>query len=54
VNKLEEEIAWANAEKLKVFVALQQGWGLCPQWPDKCGDTSKGYEFSVTFSPSAD
>jgi hypothetical protein len=45
-------VDWANAYKLTVTVAYPPEWGNSPQLGEgKCGDTRKGYEFGVEFTP---
>jgi len=49
---INDEVDWANAEKLTVTVAYPGEWGRSPQEGiAKCGDTRKGYEFGVEFTP---
>ena len=58
---IDEEIAWANAAKLTVTIAIPQSWGTSPQiGTNRCFDkvrTSqtprKGYPFEVEFTPEA-
>ncbi|MCL2442066.1 MAG: hypothetical protein FWD13_01205 [Treponema sp.] len=50
LDKLHEEIAWANAEKLIVTVGFPAEWGSSPQrGTGRCGDTRLGYPFQVEF-----
>ncbi|MCL2138733.1 MAG: hypothetical protein FWH41_04285, partial [Treponema sp.] len=59
LKKIDEEIAWANAAKLNVSVAIPAGWGTSPQnGENKCFDIKraterprKGYPFNVEFMP---
>ncbi|MDR0443022.1 MAG: hypothetical protein LBH44_06420 [Treponema sp.] len=52
LKKIDDEVAWANAEKLAVTVVFPAEWGQSPQQgTDKCGDTRRGYEFNVEFTP---
>ena len=52
-DKIDEEIAWANAEKIKADVVTQENtWQA--RWPDKFGEIRKGYEFTVEFISSSD
>ncbi|MCL2443497.1 MAG: hypothetical protein FWD13_08565 [Treponema sp.] len=51
LDKLNEELAWANAEKLNVTV-VTRGMGFSPQ-SVSAGDTRKGYAFNVEFTPNA-
>jgi len=49
---ISDEVDWANAPKLTVSVAFPPEWGNSPQSGEgKCGDTRKGYEFGVEFTP---
>ena len=58
---IDEEIAWANTEKLTVTVAIPQSWGTSPQMgTNRCFDevrtketARKGYSFEVEFTPEA-
>ena len=58
-KKIDEEIAWANAERLTVTVALPSGWGSSPQeGTGRVFDNKRtmetprlGYDFNVDFSP---
>jgi len=51
-KKIEEEVAYANAEKLTVSVSFPDEWGRSPQFGDnKCGDVRKGYAFNIEFLP---
>ena len=53
MDKIDQDIAWANAEKAVVTVAYPLEWGASPQYGSgKCGDTRVGYEFDVEFSPN--
>ncbi|MCL2066320.1 MAG: hypothetical protein FWG99_02505 [Treponema sp.] len=59
LKKIDEEIAWANAEKITVAVAYPQEWGISPQIAG-CYDAvrtketpRKGYPFNVEFTPSS-
>ncbi|MCL2138366.1 MAG: hypothetical protein FWH41_02415 [Treponema sp.] len=59
IKKIDEEIAWANAAKLNVAVAVPSGWGISPQLAG-CKDAvrtnespRKGYTFNVEFTPNA-
>jgi len=48
---ISDEVDWANAPKLTVSVHTGE-WGRSPQEGEgKCGDTRKGYEFGVEFTP---
>ena len=50
VNRLDDEIAWANAAKLTVTVGFPAEWGSSPQrGTGFCGDTRLGYPFDVEF-----
>jgi len=51
-EQIGKEVDWAAAAKLTVSVAYPLEWGNSPQaGQGKCGDTRKGYEFSVEFTP---
>ncbi len=51
-KQISDEVDWANAPKLTVTVAFPPEWGNSPQSGEgKCGDTRKGYEFGVEFTP---
>ena len=59
LSNIDEEIAWANAERLTVQVAVPSGWGSSPQTA-RCYDAvrtnetpRKGYPFTVEFSPNS-
>jgi hypothetical protein len=55
LDKLYDEIAWANAEKLTVSVLIPHGWGTSnpagPSIAPGTMDIRKGYEFSLAFTP---
>ena len=57
-DKIDQEIAWANAAKLDITVAYSYEWGSSPQAVG-CFDAlwekekpRKGYPFNVEFSSS--
>ena len=57
LEKIDAEIAWANAEKLTVAIAFPSVWGASnPQQGTitPARDIRKDYEFRVEFSPSPD
>ena len=50
--RIDGEIAWANAAKLKVIVACPPEWGSSPQSGySNCGDVRMGFEFDLEFNP---
>jgi len=50
LDKLYDEIAWANAERLTVTVGFPAEWGSSPQrGTGRSGDTRLGYAFNVEF-----
>ena len=50
LDKLHEEIAWANAARLTVTVGFPAEWGSSSQrGTGRCGDTRLGYPFKVEF-----
>ena len=52
LQKIDDEIAWANAARLTVRVDYPVEWGASPQQGDLNRDnTRKGYEFNVEFTP---
>ncbi|MCL2067647.1 MAG: hypothetical protein FWG99_09310 [Treponema sp.] len=54
LKKIDEEIAWANAAKLNVFISYDQNWGTSnPPMGQITGnrDIRRGYEFDVEFIP---
>ena len=51
MDKIDKDIAWANAEKAAVTVAYPQSWGFSPQVTG-FGDVRIGYEFDLGFTPS--
>gem|GEM_PF-1909111 len=59
LKKIDAEIAWANADRLTVTVAIPSGWGTSPQiGTNRCYDNTqttqtprKGYPFTVEFTP---
>jgi len=49
IDKIDGEIAWANADKVTVRVAYPPEWGTSPQYAG-FDDIRVGYEFDVGFS----
>ena len=54
LEKIDEEIAWSNAEKLTVRIEYDNSnWGTStPGWGPLTNDTRQGHEFSLEFTPS--
>ncbi|GHV93935.1 hypothetical protein AGMMS50293_02550 [Spirochaetia bacterium] len=54
LQKIDEQVRWDNAARLTVTVAVPEGWGTSPQMgTGRAGDTRKGFDFSVEFSPNS-
>jgi len=61
MQRIDDEVAWSNASRLSVTVAIPAGWGFSPQGgPNRCFDNKHtrenprlGYEFNVEFSPES-
>jgi hypothetical protein len=50
---MDEAIAYANAARLTVTVAVPDGWGFSPQQgTNRAGDTRRGFPFDVEFTPA--
>ena len=53
LDRLHEEIAWANAPRLNITVAYPTVWGTSLQrGTGRAGDTRVGYAFDIDFIPS--
>jgi len=53
LDKLHEEIAWANAPRLNITVAFPESWGTSFQHGvGRAGDTRVGYAFDIGFTPA--
>jgi len=55
LDKLYDEIAWANAKKVTITVAYPQHWGTSLQrGTGRAGDTRVGYAFDIDFTPESE